>query len=162
MNKNLTDKTLGDSDLHHAAKENREDIVSALIANGANIEAEDHEGWTPLHYAARTDSLEVAGLLIQSGAKVDVSNDTGFTPLHWAARMESFEVAKLLIQSGANIEAEDHEGWTPLSHTGENYVGTSLPLVAQLLLQHGANTKGVLEMKVVIDQWVNDHKDAWK
>ena len=116
-------------DLHRAAKENREDIVSSLIANGANIEAEDQEGRTPLHYAAR---------------------------------MESVEVAKLLIQSGANIEAEDHEGWTPLSHSGENYVGTSLPSVAQLLLQHGANTKGILEMKVVIDQWLDDHKDDTK
>ena len=116
-------------DLHRAAKENREDIVSLLIANGANIEAEDHEGRTPLHYAAR---------------------------------MESVEVAKLLIQSGVNIETEDHEGWTPLSHSGENYVGTSLPLVAQLLLQHGANTKGILEMKVIIDQWLDDHKDDTK
>jgi len=120
-------QNLDDWNLHRAAQENREDIVSALIAIGADIETEDDEGWTPLH---------------------------------WAARMESFEVAQLLIQSGADIEAEDNEGWTPLSHSGENYCGTSLPVVAQLLVQYGANTKGVIDLKVVIDQWLDDQKDG--
>ena len=35
--------------LHHAAKENRPDIIEFLVNSGCNIDAEDDEGQTPLH-----------------------------------------------------------------------------------------------------------------
>ena len=57
--------------LHRAAKENRVDIVRALIARGDDVDAKNDNGETPLHWAAWGNSLDVARLLIEHGANTD-------------------------------------------------------------------------------------------
>ena len=54
-------------------------------------------------------------------------------------------------EHGADIEAKDDDGWTTLARTGENYVGINLPEVALLLIEYGANTKGVVDLGNVMD-----------
>ena len=69
-------------DLHRAAKENRVDIVRALIARGDDVDVvsapttnmKDEYGLTPLLTAAVYNSLETARLLIDKGASTEGIN----------------------------------------------------------------------------------------
>ena len=102
------------SHLHVAAWKN--DMVAArwLIAKGAEVNAENNNGWTPLGYAAEENAAAVAKLLIDNGAEVNAKTEYGTTPLHVAAYHNAAEVAKLLIANGAEVNAKDEDGETPL------------------------------------------------
>ena len=71
--------------LHRSALEDNTDLVNALIAAGAKIEARDERGSTPLHWAAMHGKTSTVNALIAAGAKIEPRNKRGVTPLHWAA-----------------------------------------------------------------------------
>ena len=54
----------GGTPLHWAARKGHQEIVELLIANGANVNAQDEDGGTPLFYTSNreiTDLLRVIG-----------------------------------------------------------------------------------------------------
>jgi len=67
--------------LHHAAMDNRTDIIGFLLAHGADIHAVDSGGDTPLHKAVRNCNPEAVEALLAAGARPDVPNSAGFTPI---------------------------------------------------------------------------------
>ena len=107
--------------------------VRWLIANGADVNAKNNDGWTPLLYAARK-SAEVAKLLIDNGAEVNAKDEDGRTPLLYAAGNNAAEVAKLLIDNGADVNAKNKKGRTPLHWAA----GENAAAVAKLLIDNGA------------------------
>ena len=83
-----------------AALTNRTDVVSYLLANGANVNKQSRDGSTALHYASfnvfnRTDIISV---LLQHGASRDIKNKRGSTPIDWARRKKYKEAVDLLEQ----------------------------------------------------------------
>ena len=84
--------------MHLAADGGHEEIVELLIANGADVNAKDDDGYTPLHYALRLRK-EVAELLISKGADVN-AEENGITPLDFAIELSDPEAAKLLRKHG--------------------------------------------------------------
>lgn len=60
--------------LHYAAFENRHEIVSLLIAAGAEINARAPNGWTALMLAAQRGHSETVRLLVGSGADIQVAD----------------------------------------------------------------------------------------
>ncbi|MFA5292087.1 MAG: ankyrin repeat domain-containing protein [Phycisphaerae bacterium] len=114
------------------------DIVSLLIANGADINAKDSFGWMPLHTAAQFGYSDMVKLLVAKGAKIDVFTASaigdinavksfinkdpneinftinGYTPLHAAAQCGRMEVVQYLIEKGADINAGYPQKPTPL------------------------------------------------
>ena len=129
----------GVTPLHDAAFGHKE-IAELLIDKGADVDAQDVNGWTPLHCAARNGHKEIAELLLAKGADVGVKNKAGFTPLHLAAYWDHTKIVKLLIAEGADVNAKDEDGVTPLHEAalwGHNEV-------AELLIANGAEVNAII------------------
>ncbi|MEG4984677.1 ankyrin repeat domain-containing protein [Microcoleus sp. BR0-C5] len=129
------------------------EVAELLIAEGADVKAQDTFGFTPLHFAVAFDRIKLAKMLIAKGADinaqsepdVDVAlvsksiwtyklrrflpgNSMGTTPLFFA---RSPEMTKLLIAKGANVNVKNNKGLTPL-HMAQSKAK------AQILLAAGA------------------------
>lgn len=56
------------------------DVVKFLVENGASVNQQDNEGWTPLHAAASCGYLNIAEYFINHGASVGIVNSEGEVP----------------------------------------------------------------------------------
>src|ERR1017187_1210230 len=101
--------------LHEAVSSGHKDVTEFLLANGANVNAEDEQGNTPLHLAASEGRKDVAEQLLANGADVNAKGKQGNTPLHLAASGGKKDVAEQLLANGADVNAKDKQGNTPLS-----------------------------------------------
>lgn len=121
-----------------AATYGKVELMSLLLDEGADIDAEDNEGATPLHCSVGSrGSVEAAKLLLDRRADIEAKNNKGETPLHRAAFWEETEgVVELLLDSGADIEARNDNGETPLHYAS---LHTSCGIMASILLNRGAN-----------------------
>ena len=82
--------------------------VQLLLDRGANINAEDSEGYTALINASVTNSPDMVRLLLSKGANVNAPSNlmvkgkkAGFTPLMIAKGKGRQEIVKLLTEAGA-------------------------------------------------------------
>ena len=55
--------------LHHAAKENKVEIIEFLVSHGCDINPGDDDEQTPLHKAAIFGGVESIQLLLEKGAR---------------------------------------------------------------------------------------------
>ncbi|RCK79082.1 MAG: Ankyrin [Candidatus Ozemobacter sibiricus] len=74
----------------------RVEIYKALIAKGAEVNAQDEDGVTPLHAAAAAGEQEAVVYLLAKGADPNLKDKEGKTPYDWATEAEEPEIAKLL------------------------------------------------------------------
>ena len=100
--------------LHHAAKEDRPDIIEFLVNAGCDINVGDDEGQTPLHKAAMFGNAESVKLLLEKGADVNKVDNSGHTPLHIAIITGGdVEVVSTLLTK-ANILIKNNDGQNAL------------------------------------------------
>ncbi|KAF3653092.1 putative serine/threonine-protein phosphatase 6 regulatory ankyrin repeat subunit C-like [Capsicum annuum] len=71
------------------------------IAEGANLNGKDQNGWTPLHRAVFKGKIEAVKVLVKHGAKLDVVDYCGYMPLHLALEAGQKDVATYLVAQGA-------------------------------------------------------------
>ena len=106
------------------------DLAEFLIANGADVNAQDKHGHTPLFYAShRSGNTPGAARLINAGADVNIRDNRDNTPLLWAVDLNERKqilsgsyippkvdvtFLRLLLDSGANINARNQNESTAL------------------------------------------------
>ena len=78
------------------------DHIRALLAAGADANADDGCGSTALHLAVERNAPAIVRLLIERGARLNTLNAHGWTPLYCAAEESRVECARLLLEAGAD------------------------------------------------------------
>lgn len=89
----------------------RVDVMEALLAAGADRDAEDAKGNSSLCIAAITNNPSAIELLVRYGADVNAGRST---PLHDAAYNINLEAVEILLAKGADI-TKVNDGETPLN-----------------------------------------------
>lgn len=95
--------------LYLAAARKQPEMVKALIAAGADLEAKDSSGRTALHNAAWYYEPEVLRALLDAGADVNAADRTNWTPIFLTDGWEPF---KTLLDHGANVHVVATDGET--------------------------------------------------
>ena len=138
--------------IYYAAKWANSRAAKVLLANGANVNAKNHEGKTALHAAPglsqclpaayhltvdagalsyadlsdseKTERVLLAEALLKAGANVEARTHSGRTPLHYAAAKGDPQTALLLLKHRANVFAQSDGGETPLDIARTKYWGS--------------------------------------
>ncbi|XP_050364977.1 protein VAPYRIN-LIKE-like [Argentina anserina] len=84
--------------------------LKSCLAEGAEVNGRDQNGWTPLHRAAFKGRIECVKVLLNHGAQLDVVDNAGYTPLHCAVEAGHVQVALLLVAHGARANMKSLEG----------------------------------------------------
>lgn len=129
--------------LHWAAALDSGEIVQALLAAGAAVDARDEDRATPLHLAARGGAETALALLLANRAARDARDRHNDTPLLLAAAHRRRAAALALLAAGANPRAADRERVTALHHAvGNGDVELTRALIAAGADPEAANKYG--------------------
>lgn len=82
--------------IHAACAARQFDIVKMLVANGADVNARQQQGFVPLHAAAQNGDAVMAKLLLDHGADAKVRSDNGQNALDLAMLQGHAAVVELL------------------------------------------------------------------
>jgi ankyrin repeat protein len=83
-------------------------MADMLLQRGANVNAQDHQGYTPLTTACSTDDAgeDMVKLLLEHKADTEFQTKIGeldnLTALMCAVRGGMEDIARLLLEAGAN------------------------------------------------------------
>jgi ankyrin repeat protein len=104
--------TQGVPPIFHLSRNGQADIVSLLIAHGADVNiASKKIGETPLTGACSSGSLPTIQALLKAGANVNHQEyDTGLSPLMIAAGKGHEDIVRLLLQYGADVMLRRTDG----------------------------------------------------
>jgi hypothetical protein len=94
--------------------EGHTDIVKALLAHGADVNAKESRGRTALIYAAYNGHTDIVKALLAGGVDADVKNKDGLTALMIAAYNGHTDIVKALLEEGAHVDVKDNNGLTAL------------------------------------------------
>jgi len=113
----------GTTPLMQAAMLGQLDVVDQLIAEGANVNAKNENGWTILQNTVGVwqPNPAVVQHLIDAGAKLDPVTSTGTTPLMRAAINKDTAIFRILLAAGANPCLREEDGETIVDNAGNVY-----------------------------------------
>jgi ankyrin repeat protein len=83
--------------LHGAVRSGHTEVLDMLLVAGANISAQDRQGFTPLHSAAQGGQLPAIHKLLAANAGILVQDHQGWIPLHHAAAYGHCDVLDALL-----------------------------------------------------------------
>ena len=90
-------------------------LAELFLEEGAEVNTQDMNGWTPLMRVIERGNVELASRLLEvEGIDINMQSNTGTSALHVAAAFNQFEITQLLLHHGARIDLEDAEGNTAL------------------------------------------------
>lgn len=140
---NMTDDEVqavpnGVTPLHIAVSERETEIVSTLLADGANPNIGTITGRLPIHTAfifPWEEVEEIINLLVAAGANIHAATKIGETALHYASAV-SLGSVNFLLDAGLDPNSTTSEGITPL-----HLAIVHSQLITERLLKAGANSK---------------------
>lgn len=116
------------------------EVVDALLAKGATVDARDQWGANPLQQAASSGHVEVLRLLLRRGADLHTPYHDGRSVLNFAIRGGQLAGVKALLDAGADLQSKQSV-FTPLAFAC--FEGTT-PMV-KLLVQRGADVEQTID-----------------
>jgi ankyrin repeat protein len=147
----------GTTPLMLASRLGRGDVVAALLAAGASVDAADERGYTALFHACHDPDAdrghpEVVELLIAAGADKEAAIGFGVRPLMFAAGNGEAGVVEALLRAGADPLARNEVGRTALMMVKDrDYVDViNILHEAEALLEAGScGSRNAPSMQVV-------------
>ena len=98
------------------------DVARLLLDEGADLNIQDHDGFTALIVASSQGHLEIARLLLDRGATTDIQDNNGRTALVRATGKGQIELERLLIKRGADdVNVKEKDGWAALISPNEEH-----------------------------------------
>lgn len=91
----------GTPPLIYASCFGHDDVVSALINAGANIDNQDRNQWSSLMWAMTNRHKDIVKMLLDNGASTDVKSSSGRTAFDFVA--PNSEISEFLHEKGYNI-----------------------------------------------------------
>lgn len=107
-----TDKD-GNTALMTACDNNRFNVATILIANGANVNHVNKHGFTPLMFAAWKGDVDIVTLLLKHNANVKAVNAHNDTALHFASLCGFSMVCLLLRKAGGEMGVKNNNKKKP-------------------------------------------------
>jgi ankyrin repeat protein len=120
--------------LADAAEKKDRAKVTALLKQGADVNASQADGMTALHWAAHHDDVSLVTQLLKSGARAGAANRYDVTPLSLACTNGNAEIVALLLEAGADANTTVRGGETVLMTAAR----TGNPGPVKALLARGA------------------------
>jgi ankyrin repeat protein len=118
----------GRTALHWAAFLGCDALVSFLLNQKADVDAQDRLRFTPLFWAIGQNHENVIKLLLDARATVEVLGNLDYTPLHCAAYVGNPSVVQMLLEKlsyasekDAWINAQTAQGLSPLHIACQNF-----------------------------------------
>ena len=146
--------------LHTVVESGHLFLAKLLLDNGASLNFQNSNGWTPIITAAFYRKAELVTLFLEYNCDLNIKDNENKTaldwaklkdfqiiiqfisqkcnnssPLHSAAENGDLYVMKKLLEDGADINCTDPRKWTPLHYASVN---GHLDIVRSLI-QHGAD-----------------------
>ena len=92
------------------------DAFTFLIDKGADVNLQDHLGYTALHRAVESKNFGAVGclVLLNKGADVNLQDHQGYTALHYAVKRKNFDTVSCLVHNGADVNLFTSYKHTPL------------------------------------------------
>ena len=136
----------------YACRTGKKEDVEKTLAEGADINAKNEEGWSGLAWAVRYDNLEIARLLVSKGADIHIKGlsraydspglhffITEETLLMLVCRNGNERMADMLIQNGVDLAVKGNMGWTALHFAA----ALGHKNIFETLTEHGGDLKAV-------------------
>jgi ankyrin repeat protein len=124
-----------------AVERGHTDVVTFILEQGYNCDAQNSEGATALHRASVLGHNIIIERLLRKGADVKRSWN-GMTALTLAAGASKLSSVILLVERGASIDGLGAEGnVTPLEYVCRLEASIELEQIVAYLVEHGANVK---------------------
>lgn len=96
------------------------EMISALLAKGADSTVRDTYGFTALRRATQNGDADSVTLILGKGGTADERDEQQLTLLMVAAAYGKRAVTEALLDRGANVNARDNSGRTPLIMAAQN------------------------------------------
>ncbi|WP_319783570.1 ankyrin repeat domain-containing protein [Oceanisphaera sp. IT1-181] len=121
--------------LHEAAAKGDSSQITALLGQGASIDARNSLKQTPLMVATHANHVATAKVLIDAGADVNAKDAIQDSPYLYAGARGHLEILKMTLDHGADLTSTNRYGGTALIPAAERgHVET-----VRTLIQAGTN-----------------------
>ena len=91
------------------------DAFTFLIDKGADVNLQDHVGYTALHHAVERRNFDAVSCLVHNGADVNLFTSINkHTPLMSACQFHNMDAINVLLNKGADVNLQDRDGKSAL------------------------------------------------